>query len=153
MQYFIPTKKEDIMTRKKPDWFTIKEAADYLGVGEPTIYRWMRENKMTYRKIGDSTRFLQSDLESMVQVFHSKEDVGNVHNYCPCCKSEDLIEGELRSTGLVYFQPKKTKFWTLSDSNVKVSSQICTTCGNIITKGDTEKLAALLEENKKENEE
>ncbi len=39
------------MTKKlnKPEWFTIKDAAAYLEIGEPTIYRWMRDGQMTYR--------------------------------------------------------------------------------------------------------
>ena len=52
-------------------WFSIKEAAEYLDVGEPTLYRWMRENKITYRKVGDSTRFWQEDLDAVMEVFHS----------------------------------------------------------------------------------
>jgi excisionase family DNA binding protein len=50
-----------------PTWYTIREAAEYLSVGEQTIYRWMREGKLTYRKIGDSTRFLRRDLDGMIR--------------------------------------------------------------------------------------
>ena len=53
---------------KKMKWYSIREAAEYLDVGEPTLYRWMREGKMTFRKVGDSTRFWQEDLDSVMQV-------------------------------------------------------------------------------------
>ena len=45
----------DQSTKKK--WYSIGEAAEYLDVGEPTLYRWMRDGKITFRKVGDSTRF------------------------------------------------------------------------------------------------
>ena len=48
----------------KEKWYSIREAAAYLEIGEPTLYRWMRENKITFRKVGDSTRFLQADLDA-----------------------------------------------------------------------------------------
>ena len=35
----------------KRHWYSIKEAAEYLDVGEPTLFRWMREGKITYRKV------------------------------------------------------------------------------------------------------
>ena len=27
----------------KIKWFSVKEAAEFLDVGEPTLYRWMRD--------------------------------------------------------------------------------------------------------------
>src|SRR5262245_32333444 len=50
---------EQPQAAKKTKWYSIREAAEYLDVGEPTIYRWMREGKITFRKVGDSTRFWQ----------------------------------------------------------------------------------------------
>ena len=29
----------------KQKWYSIREAAEYLDVGEPTIYRWMRDGQ------------------------------------------------------------------------------------------------------------
>ena len=70
------------MTKKlnKPEWFTIKDAAAYLEIGEPTIYRWMRDCRMTYRKVGDSTRFLQEDLDALVEIFLVKRTPGASRN-------------------------------------------------------------------------
>src|SRR5438874_7489874 len=66
---------ENAEVPKKTKWYSIREAAEYLDVGEPTLYRWMREGKITFRKVGDSTRFWQEDLDSVMQVFHSAKDL------------------------------------------------------------------------------
>jgi len=126
-----------------PQWFSIKQACGYLGIGEPTMYRWMREGKITYRKIGDSTRFLQEDLDALVEVHPSKKDATRVREFCPVCHGTELVEGVVRSTGLIYFQPKKTKFWTLRDSNVALVSRMCAQCGAVFQFGNVEKLASL----------
>jgi excisionase family DNA binding protein len=130
---------------KPTKWFTIQQAAEYLDVGEPTLYRWMRDGKITYRKVGDSTRFWREDLDSVMQVFRSEKDLGQTRKVCPCCHGDELVEGKVRGTGLVYFVPKKTKFWTLKDSFVETTARMCTRCGAIAWFGDTEKLAGLRE--------
>lgn len=139
-------------TVKKPRWFSVKDAAEYLEVGEPTLYRWMRDGKITYRKVGDSTRFLQEDLDSAVQIFPSQVDAGGVREKCPLCNHDDLVPGTARSTGVIYFQPEHTKFWTLKDSNVPVVARMCTRCGAVTHFGNTDKLAALRETQKHADE-
>jgi excisionase family DNA binding protein len=131
----------DVLVPKK--WFSIKEAAEYLDVGEPTLYRWMRENKITYRKVGDSTRFWQEDLDAVMDVFHSSKDLDKAREVCPVCNHDELVEGKVRTTGLNYFTPRKTKFWTLKDSFVQTSARMCARCGAIIWFGDLEKLSSL----------
>jgi len=126
-----------------PGWFTIREAAAYLQVGEPTIYRWMRDGRMTYRKVGDSTRFLKEDLDAVVEVFPSARDATRVTEFCPSCHHDVLVPGDLRSTGLVGFHPTQTRFWTLKDSTVKTQALMCARCGVIVLRGDPAKLAAL----------
>lgn len=128
----------------KPHWYSIKEAAEYLDVGEPTLYRWMREGKITYRKVGDSTRFWQEDLDSVMEVFHSARDVDKARAVCPVCRSGELVAGTVRSTGLNYFVPQKTKFWTLKGSFVDTQARMCSQCGAIVWFGDTAKLSGLL---------
>jgi excisionase family DNA binding protein len=130
-------------TATKPTWFSIREAAEYLDVGEPTLYRWMREGKITYRKVGDSTRFWQEDLDSVMQVFHSEKNLEKAREFCPVCRNTELVEGKVRGAGLVYFVPKKTRFWTLKDSFVDANCRMCTRCGAISWFGDTAKLAKL----------
>ena len=128
---------------EKPRWYSIKEAAEYLDIGEPTIYRWMKEGKITYRKVGDSTRFFVEDLNSAVQMHPSAKDVEKVRLTCPICHHDELIEGRVRGTGLVHFQPRKTRFWTIRDSIIQTSCRMCTRCGGIFWYGDTEKLKTL----------
>ena len=132
--------KEIIPARK---WFSIKEAADYLDVGEPTLYRWMRENKITYRKVGDSTRFWQEDLDAVMEVFHSTRELDKVREVCPVCRYDELVPGKVRTTGLNYFTPGKIRFWTLKDSFIHTSAKMCARCGAIVWFGDLEKLLAL----------
>src|SRR5215468_3165200 len=102
-------KNETTPASPSKKWFSIQEAAGYLDVGEPTIYRWMRENKITYRKVGDSTRFWQEDLDSVMEVFHSSRDLDKSREQCPICRHDELVEGTVRTTGLNYFTPGKTK--------------------------------------------
>src|SRR5436190_9955317 len=128
---------------KKKKWYSIGDAAEYLDVGEPTLYRWMREGKITYRKVGDSTRFWQEDLDSVMQVYHSEKDLDKAREVCPVCRHTELVQGKVRGAGLVYFVPKKTKFWTLKDSFVDTNARMCTRCGGIFWFGDTAKLGKL----------
>jgi excisionase family DNA binding protein len=127
----------------RPKWYSIQEAAAYLEIGEPTLYRWMRDGKITYRKVGDSTRFWREDLDAVMEVFHSERDIDNVRNICPSCHSGRLVEGVFRSTGLNYFQPRKTKFWTLKASEVPTQAFMCERCGAVHLFADVKKLAAL----------
>lgn len=47
-------------------WMTIAEAQAYLRVSRATIYRLMRENRLKYFTVGDSTdrRFRKADLDA-----------------------------------------------------------------------------------------
>ncbi|MFT5131211.1 MAG: excisionase family DNA binding protein [Rhodothermales bacterium] len=128
---------------EKPDWYTIKDASAYLDIGEPTIYRWMRENKITYRKVGDSTRFLKEDLDGVVKVFPSNRNIQLAHELCPYCHHTEMAEGRMQSTGRMHFYPSKTKFWTYHTSDVETQARMCTRCGGISLMGDSEKLTAL----------
>lgn len=127
-------------------WYSIKEAAAYLDIGEPTLYRWMQERRITFRKVGNSTRFTREDLDAVVEVHHSEKSVDAVRRCCPACHHPELVPGALRSTGLIYFQPQKVKFWTLRDSSVRSTGLMCPACGCIALFGDTGKLEKLLKE-------
>lgn len=126
-----------------PIWFSVKQAAEYLNIGEPTLYRWMRDGEITYRKVGDSTRFLQEDLDSVIQVRFSKRDAELFRAICPICKGGQMVPGHLQSTGRIYFRPQKTKFWTLKDSNVETTARLCRRCGAIVWFGDLSKFDSL----------
>jgi len=127
-------------------WFTIKEAAAYLNIGEQTLYRWMRDGRITYRKVGDSTRFLQEDLDAMIDVHLSDKELKQTQQTCPVCRNNELIEGSLQSTGKVHFRPKKTKFWVWREGNVPVSARMCLRCGAVVAFGELRKLESLREE-------
>jgi excisionase family DNA binding protein len=132
-----------------PQWFSIKEAAEYLSISEPTLYRWMQDGKITFRKVGDSTRFLKEDLDAVVEVHPSAKQLVKVELNCPVCHHDEMIEGRLDSTGRSYFIPKKTKFWTLKDSNVETRARMCSRCGYVMLFGDVAKLEALIEHKEK----
>jgi len=138
---------ETTKVTSKTKWYSIQEAAEYLDVGEPTLYRWMRDGKITFRKVGDSTRFWQEDLDSVMQVFHSAKDLDKAREVCPVCRHDELLEGKVQGTGLNYFIPQKTKFWTLKDSYVATKARMCARCGAIVWFGDLVKLAKLRTEN------
>jgi len=138
---------------QKPEWFSIKEAAEYLDIGEPTLYRWMRDRKITYRKVGDSTRFLQEDLDAMVQVHPSERQADVVHEFCPYCHHGELVEGRMSSTGRLYFYPERTRFLTWHTSEVHTPARMCTRCGGITTLGDLQKLRSLAPDQRAESEE
>jgi len=138
-----PSENAETEPVKPAKWYSIPQAAEYLDVGEPTLYRWMRDGKITYRKVGDSTRFWQEDLDAVMQIFRSEKDLDKARAVCPYCHGGDLVEGKVRGTGLVYFVPKKTRFWTLKDSFVATTARMCMRCGAICWFGDTTKLNEL----------
>lgn len=47
---------------------TINDVAKQLGVSVATVRSWVRDRKITYRKVGRGVRFLQSDIDSMIVV-------------------------------------------------------------------------------------
>lgn len=129
----------------KPPWFGIKEAAEYLDIGEPTLYRWMREGQITYRKVGDSTRFLKEDLDSAIKVFRCERDLQRVRGACPVCKAEELVDGFVQSTGRLYFKLKEAKFWTLKENSVPTTARLCRKCGAISFYGDLDAVEELID--------
>lgn len=134
-------------TAPKKPWFSIREAADYLDVGEQTIYRWMREGMITYRKVGDSTRFWLEDLDAVMKVIPSEKDAAKVQKVCPVCHHSELVEGHVQSTGANYFYPGKTKFWTFKMSHLETRARMCTRCGAVVWFADPAKLKAIRNEN------
>jgi len=133
----------DEIPPEAPKWFTIKEAAAYLNIGEQTLYRWMRDNRITFRKVGDSTRFLREDLDAMIDVHFSDKDMDRARQVCPACHHRGLVDGAVQSTGNIHFRPKKSKFWTWRDGNVAVQSRMCPRCGSIVSFGDVQQLKSL----------
>jgi excisionase family DNA binding protein len=47
------------------DLLTVDQAAEYLGVSRPTLYRWMRKGLVTYYAVGSvRRRFRREDLDA-----------------------------------------------------------------------------------------
>ena len=57
-----------------------------------------------------------------MEVYHSGKDLDKARAVCPFCRHTELVEDKVRGAGLVYFVPKKTRFWTLKDSFGDASS-------------------------------
>ena len=50
------------------EWLSILEAADYLGVARPTIYRWAKESKIRIFKLSEGVaRVRREDLEAFLR--------------------------------------------------------------------------------------
>lgn len=144
--------EKNVQHSSPPKWFSIKEAAEYLDIGEPTLYRWMREGRITFRKVGDSTRFWKEDLDAVMEVHHRTKEADKALQVCPYCHHDQMVEGHIQSTGKSYFRPKKTKFWTLRDGNVETQSRMCLKCGGVVWFGDLAKLTAIMAAEEKAEE-
>ncbi|MBI5115265.1 helix-turn-helix domain-containing protein [Candidatus Poribacteria bacterium] len=125
-------------------WLTTKEAAKYLGVSEPTIFRWMREGTLSFFKLGGATRFRRENLDMIAQKVTGKKEAEQSIARCSVCGHGFLLSGDVRSTGKVYFMPKKTKFFVWSESVVEVSALACPVCGHVEMFADTAKIAKLM---------
>ncbi len=125
-------------------WLTIKQAAEYLGVSEPTIFRWMRDGALSFFKVGGATRFKRENLDMVARKVTGKEEGRQKSMRCAVCGHGFLLTGDVRSTGKMYFMPKKTKFLVLSESVVNVTANVCPICGHVQMVADTDKLARLM---------
>ena len=124
-------------------WYSIREAADYLGVSEPTIYRWMKEELLSFYKVGGSTRFEKEGLDAVIEKTTGRKEAEAVAGRCAACGHGVLVDGRLQGTGRLYFRPQKTKFWVFAESMVGLRARVCAACGFVQLNADTEKLRKL----------
>lgn len=124
-------------------WYTVPEAADYLGVSQPTIFRWMKDGMLSFYKIGGSTRFLQEGLDAVIEKTTGSKEAQAAGNRCAACGHSGLLVGRLRGTGRLYFQPEQTRFWVFEESMVPTKARVCAACGYIQMHADTVKLNRL----------
>lgn len=124
-------------------WHTVQEAAEYLGVSQPTIFRWMRDGSLSFYKVGGSTRFSREGLDAVIEKTTGAKEAEAVAGRCAACGHSLLVEGRLQGTGRLYFHPDKTKFWVLSDSIVGLRARVCTACGFVQLHADVSKLGKL----------
>lgn len=123
---------------EKQEWMTVKEAAKYLKVSQMTIFRWTKSGKLPHQKMGNSIRIKLQDLNSLGQGSEELKGGSNTpgEERCLFCGGTELVEGQLQSTGKVYFKPLKTKFWSFSESMIPTTVRMCTSCGYCHTFAD-----------------
>ncbi len=125
------------------EWYSLDEACEYLGISKPTIFRWMKAGRISYFKVGNSTRFKKENMDMVAEKKVSEHEGELSARKCAVCGNSDLIEGRIQSTGKIYFKPKKTKFLTMSDPYINVNANVCSVCGHIQLMAETEKLNKL----------
>ena len=128
------------------EWFSVKDAAKYLSVSEPTIFRWMKEGVLSFYKVGNSTRFSKQSLEAVVEKVTGSTEAEAARGRCASCGHSGLVEGQVRGSGLLYFRPAETKFWTLKQSLVRTKAHACSACGHIQMHADVKHLNQLTKE-------
>jgi len=133
-------------------WFTVREAAEYLGVSQPTIFRWMKDGILSFYKVGGSTRFSQEVLDAVVEKTTGRKEAEAAQGKCASCGHSILVGGTIQGTGRLYFRPDRTKFWTLKEALVPIQARVCSACGYIQMHAQTEKLDSLRPEEDKDAE-
>jgi excisionase family DNA binding protein len=126
------------------DWYSIPEAAEYLGISKPTIFRWMKSGLLSYYKVGGSTRFSREGLDAVIEKNTGQREAEKAAGACACCGNDFLAPGTLQGTGRLYFRPEHSKFWSLEEALVPIVARVCTACGYVQMHADTEKLVRLL---------
>ena len=132
------------LTTVEKTWFTIAQAAEYLDVSEPTIYRWMRDGKLSFYKVGDSTRFKRENLDMVVEKYTGDREADYYGGRCVACGHSRLVPGKIQSTGNVYFRPSKARFFTLLEAFVRLEARVCPRCGFVQLFASTDRLDRLL---------
>lgn len=142
-------------TRRSPAraWFTVKEAADYLGVSEPTIFRWMKQGLLSFYKVGGSTRFSKEGLDALIEKTTGSKEAEAARNRCAACGHNMLVEGNMQGVGRLYFRPDRTRFWSLEEGLVPLRATVCPACGFVQIHADADKLRRLVPQAEDEEQE
>jgi len=133
----------DQTSQRQNQWFSVRDAAAYLGVSQPTIFRWMKEGTLSFYKVGGSTRFAQEGLDAVIEKTTGLKEAEIVAGRCAACGHNVLISGRLRGAGRLYFRPDKPRFWTFAEAMVPTEACVCAACGYIHLHADTGKLKKL----------
>jgi excisionase family DNA binding protein len=115
----------------RKEWYSVREAAAYLGVSKPTIFRWMKEGCLSFFKIGGGTRFSQEGLDAVIEKTTGQKEAEMAASRCAACGHSILVDGQLRGAGKLYFRPTKSSFWVLAEAMVPTRARVCTACGYI----------------------
>lgn len=133
-------------------WYSVREAADYLGVSEPTIFRWMKEGLLSFYKVGGSTRFALDGLDAVIEKTTGRKEAEAVQGRCAACGHSVMIDGRLQGMGKLYFKPDRTRFWTFEESLVPTRARVCSACGYLQLHADADKVRRLRPEEEEDNE-
>lgn len=133
----------DQADQRQKQWFSVRDAAEYLSVSQPTIFRWMKEGTLSFYKVGGSTRFSQEGLDAVIEKTTGLKEAESVAGRCAACGHNVLIAGRLRGAGRLYFRPDKPRFWTFAEAMVPTEARVCAACGYIQMHADTGKLKKL----------
>lgn len=131
---------------EKERWYTVRDAAHYLGVSQPTIFRWMKEGLLSFYKVGGATRFSREGLDAVIEKTTGRAEAEAAAGRCAVCGHGVLVDGRMQGTGRLYFRPDKTRFWVFAESLVGIRAKVCAACGYIQMHADTSKLNKLMPE-------
>ena len=124
-------------------WYSIKEATEYLGVSQPTIFRWMKDGILSYYKVGGATRFSQEGLDAVIEKTTGVKEAERAAGRCVACGHTMLVDGRVQTSGRLYFKPAKSSFWVLHEAVVPTQARACPACGHIQFYIEPEKLKKL----------
>ena len=133
-------------------WFSVREAAEYLDISQPTIFRWMKEGILSFYKVGGSTRFTREGLDAVVEKSTGRKEAEAAAGRCAACGHTILVEGRIQGMGKLYFKPDKTRFWTLEESLITTRARVCAACGTVQWVADADKLRRLSPQDEIEEE-
>ena len=133
-------------------WYTVKEATEYLGVSEPTIFRWMKQGLLSFYKVGGSTRFSREGLDALIEKTTGSKEAEAAQGRCASCGHTVLVEGRIQGTGRLHFRPSKTRFWTFEEALVPLLARVCAACGFVQIHAETDKLNRLAPKEEEEQE-
>ena len=82
-----------IIAVKTDDLYELQQAADTIGVGIATLYRWMKDGRITPLRIGNRTYIPASEIQrlaipSCFNCYHIKTDQS-----CSCREPSDMKPG------------------------------------------------------------
>lgn len=140
------------VTGTEKRWFSIKEAAEHLGISQPTVFRWMKDGTLSFYKVGGSTRFTQESLDAIVEKQTGRKEAEAAQGRCAACGHHLLVPGRIQGSGRLYFKPEKTRFWTFSEALVPTAAKVCPACGYIQLHADTAKLESLMPDEEADDE-
>lgn len=125
-------------------WMDLSGAAEYLGVGEGTIRRWVRDGLLHAQRLGRTLSFRRECLDALVKRFISRAEERRLADRCTACGHMGLVDGLVQSTGRTYFKPDHTRFWTTHQSLVPMRARACPSCGHVQLYAAIGRLDALL---------